>query len=456
MTDEVPMATTREPEPAGEGRAAGRGGMPGGQGPGAEDAAVILHADLDAFYASVEQLRDPTLRGRPVIVGGGVVLSASYEAKRCGVRSGMSAAAARRCCPHAVVVGGDFATYARLSDDVFEVLRGITPNVEPLSIDEAFLDVAGVRRILGPPVEVAARLREAVRARTGLVMSVGVARTKFLAKVASRRAKPDGIVLVEPHRELAFLHPLPVEAVWGIGPATAARLVQRGVRTVGELARVPEVSLTAWLGPAAARHLRALAWNRDPRPVESGRRARSVGAQRTFGRDVRSPDAFRVVLGKLADRVATRLRAHDRAGRTVTLRIRFADFRSITRSHTLGAPTDATAAIAHVARALLTAELGAGEPPQGVRLLGISVSQLGPTLPYQLELPLPWDPAAWARPGSALDDRARRLDAALDCARARFGRELVTTAAALTAPDGSGDDLGRMLAGFVDGTARRA
>jgi DNA polymerase-4 len=396
-------------------------------------------------------LKRPELKGRPVIVGSGVVLSATYEAKRCGVRSGSATPAARRLCPHAVVVDGDFRDYARLSDEVFAVMGRFTPNVEPISIDEAFLDVAGVRRLLGPPVEIAARLRAAVLSETGLVLSVGVARTKFLAKVASRASKPDGLLVVEPDGELDFLHPLPVEAVWGIGEATAEKLHVRGVRTVGELARVPEASLRAWLGPAGARQLRALAWNTDPRPGTTTRRARSVGAQSTFGRDVRDAETYRVVLGKLADRVATRLRAKDRAGRTITVRIRFADWTTITRARTLGAPTDATAAIFHVAEELLVAELAAGDPDRpGLRLLGISLSQLGPPLPYQLELPLGTGREGWARPGSAVDGRARRLDQALDRARTRFGRQLVTTAAAMRRPDGSYDDLGGMLAGFVD------
>jgi DNA polymerase-4 len=295
-------------------------------------------------------------------------------------------------------------------------------------------------------------------------VSVGVARTKFLAKVASRRSKPDGLLVVEPDEELDFLHPLPVEAVWGIGDATAEKLHLRGVFTVGELARVPDASLRAWLGPAGARQLRALAWNTDPRPVTTTRRARSVGAQSTFGRDVRDPETYRVVLGKLADRVATRLRAKDRAGRTITVRIRFADWTTITRARTLGAPTDATAAIFHVAEELLATELsrplepgeragwggpGDAERP-GLRLLGISLSHLGPPLPYQMELPLGTGRGGWARPGSAVDSRARRLDQALDRARTRFGKHLVSTAAAMRRPDGSYDDLGGMLAGFVD------
>jgi DNA polymerase IV len=423
--------------------------------PGAERTASILHADLDSFYASVALLSRPELRGKPVIVGSGVVLSATYEAKRCGVVSGSATPAALRLCPHAIVVDGDFREYSRLSDEVFAVMARFTPNVEPISIDEAFLDVAGVRRILGSPVEIATRLRAEVLAETGLVVSVGVARTKFLAKVASRASKPDGLLVVEPDEELDFLHPLPVEAVWGIGPATAEKLNLRGVRTVGELARVPDASLRAWLGPHGARQLRALAWNTDPRKVTPTRRARSVGAQSTFGRDVRDPETYRVVLGKLADRVATRLRAKDRAGRTITVRIRFADWTTITRARTLGAPTDATAAIFHVAEELLMTELerpeDPGEPARpGLRLLGISLSQLGPPLPYQMELPLGTGRGGWARPGSVVDSRARRLDQALDRARTRFGRHFVSTAAAMRRPDGSYDDLGGMLAGFVD------
>ena len=297
--------------------------------------ATILHADLDAFYASVEQRDDPRLRGRPVIVGGGVVLAASYEAKAFGIRTAMGGRQARRLCPHAAVVEPRMSAYSEASRAVFAVFDDTSPLVEPLSIDEAFLDVGGLRRVSGTPTEIAVRLRHEVRERVGLAITVGVARTKFLAKVASAVAKPDGLLVVPPDGELRFLHPLPVERLWGVGPVTAAKLHQRGVVTVGDVAVLAESALVSILGPASGRHLHALAHNRDPRPVLVGRRRRSIGSQRALGRSPTSLEAVDAAVVALVDRVTRRMRGAGRVGRTVTLRLRFGDFSRATRSRTL-------------------------------------------------------------------------------------------------------------------------
>ncbi|MFI7220668.1 DNA polymerase IV [Micromonospora maritima] len=373
--------------------------------------ATILHADLDAFYASVAQRDDPALRGRPVIVGGGVVLACSYEAKARGVRSAMGGRQARRLCPDAVVVPPRMAAYTAASRAVFEIFRDTTPLVEGLSIDEAFLDVGGLRRLVGPPADIAAGLRARVRREVGLPITVGVARTKFLAKVASGVAKPDGLLLVEPGRELAFLHPLPVERLWGVGPVTAARLRERGLRTVGQVARLDEPTLVSLLGAGAGRHLHALAHNRDPRAVQVGRRRSSMGAQHALGREPHSPAELDAVLAGLVDRVTGRMRDARRTGRTVTLRLRFADYTRATRSHTLDKPTAQTAPLRAAARALLRAALPLIEL-RGVTLLGVSVGNLdgGHT-----QLTLPFTP----EPGPA-------LDAAVDAVRDRFGSRALT------------------------------
>ena len=283
---------------------------------------TILHADLDAFYASVEQRDDPLLRGRPVIVGAGVVLACSYEAKAYGVGSAMGGAKARRLCPHAMVVKPRFSAYVDASKAVFRIFRETTPLVEALSIDEAFLDTRGLRRISGTPVEIAVRLRRDVRERVGLPITVGVARTKFLAKVASGVAKPDGLLVVPAGGELAFLHPLPVERLWGVGRVTGAKLRARGITTVGEVAGLGEEVLVAMLGRAAGRQLHALSHNRDPRPVRAGRRRRSIGSQRALGRRRRSLEGLDVTLVAIADRLGRRLRAAHRVCRTVVLRLR--------------------------------------------------------------------------------------------------------------------------------------
>jgi DNA polymerase-4 len=379
---------------------------------------TILHADLDAFYASVEQRDAPRLRNRPVIVGAGVVLAASYEAKARGVRTAMGGAQARRLCPQAVVVPPRMSAYAEASKAVFEVFEQTSPVVEGLSIDEAFLDVRGLERISGRPAAIAARLREAVRERVGLPITVGVARTKFLAKVASGVAKPDGLLLVPPDGELAFLHPLPVERLWGVGHVTAEKLRRRGVATVGEVAQLDEEILVSMLGRATGRHLHALAHNRDPRPVRVGRRRRSMGAQRALGRSSpRTWDALDVVLVGLVDRLGRRLRAARRVCRTVVLRLRFEDFSRATRSHTLSEATAQTPTILATARALLATAMPTIEG-RGITLVGVALANLADDGPRQLALPFD-------------EERARALDAVLDALRDEFGSGAVTRAVLL-------------------------
>ncbi|HVS84133.1 MAG TPA: DNA polymerase IV, partial [Gaiellaceae bacterium] len=352
---------------------------------------MILHADLDAFFASVEQRDEPRLRGLPVLVGGGVVLAASYEAKARGVRTAMGGRQALRLCPEAVVVRPRMAAYSEASKAVFAVFEDMCPLVEGLSIDEAFLDVRGMERSVGSPLAIARRLRERVRAEVGLALTVGVARTKFLAKVASGVAKPDGLLLVEPDRELEFLHPLPVERLWGVGPVTAERLHTLGVHTVGEVARIPEPILVSWLGRAAGRHLHALAHNRDPRAVQTGRRRGSIGSQRALGWRPKSPGEVDATLVTLVDRVTRRMRAAGRIGRTVVLRLRFDDSSRATRSHTLLRPTAQTETILGAARALLdvAAPLVA---ERGITLVGVTVANLDNE--GALQPPLPVDAAA--------------------------------------------------------------
>jgi DNA polymerase-4 len=379
--------------------------------------ATILHADLDAFYASVEQRDDPRLRGRPVIVGGGVVLAASYEAKAYGVRTAMGGRRARRLCPQAVVVEPRMSAYTEASKAVFAVFDDTTPLVEALSIDEAFLDVRGMERSSGTPTELAHRLRRAVRERVGLPITVGVARTKFLAKVASRVAKPDGLLVVPPDAELAFLHPLPVGFLWGVGPVTAERLQRLGVTTVGEVAQLSEAVLVSLLGRAAGRQLHALAHNRDPRRVRTGRRRGSVGSQCALGRSPRSAEEIDAVLVALVDRVTRRLRKGRRIGRTVVLRLRFDDFSRASRSHTLPFATGETRLILATARGLLAASMPMIEQ-RGLTLAGIAVANLQTAPPVQLALPF-----------DGRDDAA--LDAALDEVRERFGPNAVRPAVLL-------------------------
>jgi len=379
--------------------------------------ATVLHADLDAFYASVEQRDAPELRGRPVIVGGGVVLAASYEAKARGVRTAMGGRQARDLCPEAVVVPPRMEAYSAASKDVFAIFRDTTPLVEGLSIDEAFLEVGGLRHIVGTPEDVAVRLRARVRAEVGLAISVGVARTKFLAKVASAVSKPDGLLVVESDREQEFLLPLPVERLWGVGAVTATKLHRYGIRTVGELAELEAASAERMLGRAAGAHLHALARLRDPRPVETTRRRSSIGSQRALGRSPRSPSELDLILTQLIDRLGRRLRDGDRVCRTVVLRLRFGDFARATRSHTVGRSTDRTAVLLTVARGLLAASQDE-IADRGITLIGISLAQLGRADDIHPELPIEWNDGV-------------RLDTVLDAVRDKFGAESVGRAAQL-------------------------
>jgi DNA polymerase-4 len=378
---------------------------------------TILHADVDAFYASVEQRDDPSLRGRPVIVGAGVVLAASYEAKTCGIRTAMGGAQARRLCPHAVVVSPRMTAYAEASKALFRVFDDTTPAVEGLSIDEAFLDVRGLRRLAGSPVEIATRLRREVREHVGLPITVGIASTKFLAKVASGVAKPDGLLLVPPDRELSFLHALDVESLWGVGAVTAEKLRKHGLVTVGEVACLEEAALVELLGRAAGRQLHALAHNRDPRPVRVGRRRGSIGSQRALGRSRKSCDAVDAVVVGLVDRVTRRMRAAGRVGRTVVLRLRFDDFSRATRSHTLPRATAETNAVLTTTRWLL-ASTSPMIARDGLTLVGVTVANLEND--GALQLPLPFDRRSRAA-----------LDAAVDEIRERFGTDAITRAVLL-------------------------
>jgi DNA polymerase-4 len=376
--------------------------------------ASILHADLDAFFASVEQRDDPSLRGRPVIVGAGVVLAASYEAKARGVRTAMGGAYALRLCPDAVVVPPRMSAYSEASKAVFRVFEDVAPLVEGISIDEAFLDVRGMERSVGSPREIAVRVKREVRERVGLPITVGVARTKFLAKVASGVAKPDGLLVVPPESELDFLHPLEIERLWGVGPVTSRKLRALGIATVRQVAELDESVLVSLLGRAAGRHLHALAHNRDPRPVQTGRRRRSIGSQRARGRAPWTAASVDADLVALVDRVTRRMRTADRVGRTVVLRLRFGDFTRATRSRTLPQATASTAAILAAARALAAEALPLLER-RGLTLVGISVANLEDARAVQLALQL-------ERP----DQDA--LDAAVDEVRERFGADAITRA----------------------------
>ena len=379
--------------------------------------ATILHADLDSFYASVEQRDDPALRGRPVIVGAGVVLAASYEAKAYGVRTAMGGRQAKRMCPGAVVVSPRMSAYSEASKAVFEVFEDTTPLVEGLSIDEAFLDVGGLRRVSGTPREIAVRLRQQVRERVGLPITVGVARTKFLAKVASGVGKPDGLLVVPPDHELDFLHPLPIERLWGVGPITGAKLRARGVETVGEVARLTEATLVSLLGLGSGRQLHALSHNRDPRVVRVGQRRGSIGSQHALGWATKAPGAVDASLVAIVDRVTRRMRTAERVGRTVVLRLRFDDFSRATRSHTLPQATGHTDTILGAARQLL-ADATPMISERGITLVGLSVGNLDNG--NHLQLALPFDAHA-----------TNALDAALDEVRERFGTSAVTRAVLL-------------------------
>src|SRR5499426_4172623 len=389
-----------------------------------EATASILHADLDAFYASVEQLLDPSLRGKPIAVGGGVVLAASYEAKSFGISSGMPGRRARELCPQLIFVGGHFQDYQRLGDAAINVLNDFTPSIERISIDEAFADVAGCTHLFGSPEEIARTVRRRVRAELGLPISIGVARTKHLAKIASQVAKPDGLVVVDPDTELEFLHDLPVALMWGVGPATEARLASIGVATIGQLAQSSPQSVQRLLGHAVGKKLTALAWNRDPRQIQTRPRARSAGAQSALGRQPAIERVFKPALHHLADRIGARLRAASLAGRTITVRVRFADLRSVTRSLTLSAPISATRALAETAEDLVRGALADHRHEKTISLLAIAVSNLDAHPIVQLELPLGL-PDEGRRPGTKKGLARSRADRAGDALRKRFGGKAV-------------------------------
>lgn len=373
--------------------------------------ATILHADLDAFYASVEQRDDAGLRGRPVIVGGGVVLAASYQAKALGIRTAMSGSQARKICPQATVVPPRMAAYSEASKDVFAIFEETSPSVEGISIDEAFLDVSGMEHFAGTAREIAERLRHDVLEQVGLPITVGVASTKFLAKVASGFAKPDGLLVVPPGGELEFLHPLAVERLWGVGPVTSKKLRAGGVQTVGDIARLGEDELASLLGAAAGRHLFALANNCDPRPVRARGRRRSIGAQRALGRSAHTHAQLDAMLVELVDRSARRLRKTGRSARTVVLRLRFGDYSRATRSHTLPGASSQSAVLLSAARDLLVEAMPTIER-NGITLIGVSFDKLDDRA-VQLELPLE---------GKHGDE----LDAAVDAVRDRFGSDAIT------------------------------
>lgn len=391
--------------------------------------ATILHADLDAFYASVEQLLDPRLRGKPIAVGGGVVLAASYEARVFGVRSGMPGRRARQLCPDLIFVGGHFDEYQRLGDAAIAVLSDFTPAIERISIDEAFADVAGCTHLFGSPAEIASTVRARVRAELGLPLSIGVARTKHLAKIASQVAKPDGLVVVDPETELAFLHDLPVALMWGVGPATEARLATIGITTIGQLAESSPDSVARLLGHAVGEKLTALAWNRDPRQIQARRRAHSAGAQSALGRQPATERVFKPTLHHLADRIGARLRAKSLAGRTITVRVRFADLRSVTRARTLPAPISATRALAEIAEDLVRGVLADHRNEKTISLLAIAVSHLDVHPSVQLELPLGLADER-RRPGTKQGVARSRADQAIDAIRKRFGGDAVDYASA--------------------------
>jgi DNA polymerase IV len=410
---------------------------PGGQ-------PTILHADLDAFYASVEQLLDPSLRGKPIAVGGGVVLAASYEARAFGVSGGMSGRRARQLCPALQFVGGHFNDYQRLGDQVIKVFRDFTPLVERISIDEAFLDVSGAIKLFGTPIGIAATIRRRVRDEVGLPISIGLAGTKHLAKIASQVAKPDGMVVVPIGHERAFLEPLPVGLIWGVGPVARARLADVGIRTIGELAATPSPYLRHLLGDAAGEKLASLATNVDPRRIETGRTASSVGAQAALGLQAITPELVRTTLAYLADRVGGRLRAAGRAGRTVTVRVRFRDLRAVTRSLTVPGGISATMTLTDVAVELAQAALADHPGEDHITLLAISVSQLIDQSVLQLELPLGLDDPH--RAGTAAGAARWVADRSVDLIRTRFGRDSIGYAGVMFSKVGHAPDAFRELA----------
>lgn len=407
--------------------------------------AAILHADLDAFYASVEQLLQPNLRGKPIAVGGGVVLAASYEARAFGVKSGMPGRRARELCPDLIFTAGHFSEYQRLGDAAIAVLAEYTPEIERISIDEAFADVAGSKQLFGSPAEIAKAVRTRVRDELGLPISIGVARTKHLAKIASQVAKPDGLVIVDPATELDFLHDLPVDLMWGVGPATRLKLANAGITTIGQLAQSSPSAMERVLGRAIGRKLTALAWNKDPREIQTHRRAISAGAQSALGRRPATESVFRPVLQHLADRIARRLRAKDRPCRTVTVRVRFADMRAVTRALTLPAPICATSALTEIAVDLVRGVLADHVEERTISLLAISASNLGEDRSPQLELPFALADDG-RRPFTRKGMARQRADRAVDAIRDRFGWEVVNYAASMLGGPRSVPDDFRSLA----------
>lgn len=384
---------------------------------------TILHVDMDAFFAAVEVLVDPSLKGKPVIVGGagdrGVVASCTYEARAYGIHSAMPSTRARRLCPHAVFVHGHYDLYSDYSKKIHAVFESFTPLVEGISLDEAFLDVSGARRLFGSAEQIAAAIRTRIKDEVELDCSVGVGPSKLIAKLASKAAKPKasvkgaipgpGVTVVRPGEELAFLHPLPVSALWGVGPATEQRLKRFGVATVGDLAAIPVETLVGALGNALGRHLHELSNGRDARPVEPVRGVKSVGHEETYATDLVEPEELRREALRMADAVSSRLRAAGLAGRTVNVKIRFHSFETITRSHSLPGPVDTGHEIARVASMLLEQV----DPTPGVRLLGVSMSNLDKGAARQLTLD-DADAPAWSDASKAIDEvRSRFGDAAV-------------------------------------------
>lgn len=426
-----------------------RPGPPSGP-PGDDTGCTVLHVDMDAFYASVELLSRPELRGTPVIVGGGtrgVVLSATYEARQFGVHSAMPMTRARRLCPQATVVPASHGLYSAVSAGVMEVFRSITPLVEPLSLDEAFLDVSGAVRRLGRPTEIGQLIRDRVVDEQGITCSVGVASTKFVAKLASTRSKPDGLLVVPAAEVVAFLHPLPVAALWGVGEKTEKELTRLGLRTVGDIAHTPVATLVRALGQATGGHLHALSWGRDERSVVPHEPDKSIGAEETFSRDVDDPQVVLRELLRLSERTAARMRSAGLAGRTVSIKVRFADFTTITRSRTLHEATDVAAVLYSTARGLFEA---LGLDRARLRLVGVRVEQLVPSdaAPRQLQL------------GEKSHGR-REVEQAADRAALRFGSGAVRPGSlvgeerrpvvpARSAPGGTPGGTARQLSGEAE------
>jgi DNA polymerase IV len=403
--------------PAPDDRAPGNR-APGNRAPD-DSGCRILHVDMDAFYASVEIRDRPELTGKPVIVGGlggrSVVLSATYQARAFGVRSAMPMSRARRLCPHAVVIPPRHGVYGAVSKEVMAIFRDVTPLVQPLSLDEAFLDVSGATRLLGSPAAIGQRIRREVADQQQITCSVGVAPNKFLAKLASVQCKPDGLLVIPADAVLDFLHPLPVSALWGVGERTGSTLARLGLRTVGDIARTPVKALEAELGQAAAAHLSALAWGRDGRGVETAVREKSVGAEETFGTDVADPEVVRRELLRLSRRTASALRSSGFAARTVVVKLRKADFKTITRSRTLAEPTDVTQRIYDTACDLYAASGLSGQAR--LRLVGVRATGLVPAEAAQTQLALGERAASW-----------RDAESAVDLISGRFGTDAIRPA----------------------------